>query len=83
MAYNFVLVHLPFMVITCKVGIAVSCVWHAYAKNFDINAMYNGCVAHICNVAAIFVQRHIKYVYSDMGIEIWFTCVTRVWFFRQ
>ena len=29
-------------------------------------------MTRICNVAALFVQRHVKYIYSAMWVETWF-----------
>ena len=35
----------------------------------------SGFVTHICNVIVIFIPIHVKYVYSDMGVNTWYTCM--------
>ena len=42
---------------------------------YYVTMVHNRCVAHICNFGAIFVQWHIKYVYSVMGVDSWYTCL--------
>ena len=46
-----------YMAIICEVDILVTCVCHIYAKCWTYRSIqHNGGVAHICNMAAIFVQ---------------------------
>ena len=59
-----------YMIITCDVDIAVSFVLAHLCKKcwFYMHGQLNGCVMHICNVAAIFAHWHIKCVHSDIHV---------------
>ena len=41
---------------------------------------HNGCLAHICNVATIFVQKHVKYVYGDIEVDTWFETQLKLYY---
>ena len=62
------------MEITYEVSIVVGCVLVQIYKTFFVyvSIWYNECVTHICNMVAIFIQWHVKYLYSDKTVETWF-----------
>ena len=59
------------MAIKCEVDIVVGCAL-AYTCWDYMPICHNGCMAHICNVAAIFVPCHQICV---QGHETWYTCL--------
>ena len=61
------------MLKTHEVDIVVGCVWNIYAKMLGLYADFTLWLWDlICNVATVFVQWYMLYVYSGTGVKTWY-----------